>query len=162
MKNTLPPTIPKKSSFLWFQRFNQMPYLVKVYGEAINRFWPTDPDRKRWIDCLLIHRILVQPKLHNYFKRNSKHWYHPFVLKVFKVYPYFWSCYSLKELDREKERVKGVWDKTPKSTIVISPKIHLGGIFEPILKAIRAELNTAVDLVYDSKKLKPLSTLDFS
>ncbi len=151
----------------WFLAAVKENELVNVYCQAVNQFWPANKNIKLWVDRPLLKRLLVKFKIHGYLKRHPKLWYHPIFVKGFKIYPYFWFFYLFEKCYHENQSVQRIWDQTTKLSADIPHKIQHFGLFKPITKNLKKDIDQKVDPLYkltfkfDAKELKPGTALDY-
>lgn len=151
----------------WFMAAHKKNSLVNEYCKAVNEFWPENKNIKMWQDRKWIHWVILKFKIHGYLKRNPTLWYHPFIVKGLKIYPYFWFFYLFEKLYRSKKIFRKNWDSVPKFTANTPHKIQDFGFFKPIAEHIKNDIDQKKDPLYkltfkfDANKLTNGCALDY-
>lgn len=140
----------------WFLAAEENHLLIENYAERVNTFWRKHPSLRGWTDRPWIHWFLLRFKVHGFLKKRPTLWFHPFVVDVLKIYPYFWFFYLFEKLYREEEEVKQIWDATPKISADGPHKLWNYGLFKKLSSALREDIDEGRDPLYKlTYKYKP-------
>ena len=126
----------------WFMASAKGNYITLAYQNAVNNYWDTNPgltffENSKW---RFLNRYLQ--------RRSPQLWFSTLVTKVLKVYPYFWFHYLFERIYLADEKVRQLWDQTPKISADIPHKLQFEGLFNRLNAQTKAEIDNKISQVY--------------
>jgi Capsular polysaccharide synthesis protein len=133
---------PDRMISSWFLASNKYNYITLTYKTKVNAYWSENPglisfESSRW--------HFLNKRLQ---RRSNQVWFSTFVYGLLKVYPYFWFHYLFENIYLNDKQFKEMWDDTPKCSADIPHKLQISGLFDPLSKEIKDEIDQKVSPVY--------------
>ncbi|MBB6128999.1 capsular polysaccharide synthesis protein [Mucilaginibacter lappiensis] len=79
---------------------------------------------------------------------GTQTWFRPFVTRVLRIHPYFWFHYLFEKNYLEDNKVKQLWDDTPKISADIPHGLQFAGLFNPITEKVKVDIDHKVSPCY--------------
>lgn len=133
----------------WFLAANKGNELIDIYCKRVNRFWLENRRLTFWHKKTdLFRRVFRRLRVYHYLMRNPVRWHSFVMIKVFKIYHYFWFHYFFEKLYKEDSLFKKNWDATPKFSADIPHAVAIHGLLKPINKDIKEHIDNQKAPVY--------------
>lgn len=133
---------PDRMISSWFMASTPDNYISATYLKEVNNYWEDNPNLK--FSEHLKWRFL-RKKLKS---TEPQAWFSFFIKKVVKVYPYFWFHYLFERIYLNDERVKEVWDLTPKISADIPHHLQIAGLFKPLSPQLKEHIDQTTSPCY--------------
>jgi hypothetical protein len=133
---------PDRMISSWFIAANKNNYITNTYKDRVNAYWKENPrisffESSKW---LFLNKYLL--------RMGPQVWFRSFVLKILKVYPYFWFHYLFENIYLKDSRFREIWDNTTKFSADIPHRLQTIGLFTPLNEEIKTEINNQTVPVY--------------
>ena len=133
---------PDRMISSWFIAANKNNYIIHAYKDRVNAYWSENP-------CISFFESSKWFFLNKYLQRiGPQVWFSGFVLKILKVYPYFWFHYLFENIYLKDSRFREIWDNTAKLNADIPHRLQTIGLFNPLNEEIKAEIDNKTAPVY--------------
>jgi hypothetical protein len=152
---------PDRMISSWFFAADQNNYMINAYKDRVNAYWNENPqlsffESSKW--------FFLNKRLQ---RRGPQVWFSRFVLKMLKVYPYFWFHYLFENIYLKDSRFREIWDNTAKISADIPHRLQFVGLFTPVNDEIKTEIDHATAPVYkltwkyEASEYKKDSVIDY-
>jgi hypothetical protein len=133
---------PDRMISSWFIASNKYNYMTTAYKNKVNAYWDENPrisffESSRW--------YFLNKRLQ---RKGTQIWFNSMVTKLLRVYPYFWFHYLFEYIYIRDNQFREMWGSTPKISADIPHRLQTIGLFNPLNKEIKAEIDHKISPVY--------------
>lgn len=128
----------------WLLASHKDCYLTSRIRDEVNLFWqenhfpaPCDPSSYKLLSTIINWRL-----------NCTRLWFSFPVLKILKIYPYYWFHYIFAELVKNDDQFRAVWNETPKVDAYTPHILQHYGLLNPIAEEVKYRIDLNADYVY--------------
>lgn len=125
----------------WFLVSSRENHLTRTWADACreyqqnNRLTMVNVRRDRSpLDRLLMNEL---KRRLNRSRESTRGWFSPFVRKVLRVHPYFWSHYLFDRVLERDPEARAIWERTPRFPADLPHRLQLEGLLSPLTPALQ-------------------------
>jgi hypothetical protein len=133
---------PDRKISSWFIAAKTDNYLIRSYKDRVNAYWNENPrltffESSKWFF------------LKKYLQRMGPQiWFSHIVLKVLRVYPYFWFHYLFENIYLKDSEFRQAWDGAAKFSADIPHRLQTIGLFSQLTEEVKLEIDQIAAPVY--------------
>jgi len=125
----------------WFIASHNDNYITETFRDAVNAYWKANPK-------LVFYKKSRLPLLAKYLPKEPQRWFNFFYTKILKVHPYFWFHFLFERIYLGDEKIKTLWDATPKISADLPHCLQHAGLLAPLPLEIKNEIDSGLSPVY--------------